>query len=61
MIFHAGCLPKYRKEEDEKAKKTSDAVNYEKPADVQPAYYRTGDRDANAPAKMESGKEYKAQ
>jgi len=60
MIFHAQCFAKYKKEKEDQSKKKHDTENYDKPADVQPAYYRTGDRDSGTAARMETGTEYKS-
>jgi len=59
MKFHAQCFPKWKKENEDQSKKKHDAVNYEKPADVQPAYYRAEDRDSKQKPRLETGAEYK--
>jgi gelsolin len=54
--FHIQCMGKYVKESREQDLRGRN-VMYEKPADVQPAYYRTA--DGGTGSRMESGSEYK--
>eukprot|EP01126_Amoeba_proteus_P035888 TRINITY_DN3630_c0_g1_i6.p1 TRINITY_DN3630_c0_g1~~TRINITY_DN3630_c0_g1_i6.p1 ORF type:complete len:120 (-),score=16.92 TRINITY_DN3630_c0_g1_i6:49-408(-) len=58
-IFHAQCFGRYKKEMTA-AELAGRNATYEKPADVQPAYYRVADPQSGATAKMETGSVYKA-
>jgi len=55
-IFHAGCHAKWSAEQKATGKGAWGSV-YDKPADVQPAYYRTADNSGSA--RMETGDQYK--
>jgi predicted nucleic acid-binding Zn-ribbon protein len=54
--YHALCLGQFKKDHAAQLNAKRNA-EYERGADVQPAYYRVSD-GAN-PARMETGKEYK--
>jgi gelsolin len=55
-VYHIQCFGKYKKDEIQDNLRGRN-VMYEKPADVQPAYYRTA--DGSGLSRMESGSEYK--
>jgi len=56
-IFHISCFPVWSKQKDQETLAPRNA-SYERGADVQPAYYRTG--ETSGEARMEDGSTYKS-
>jgi hypothetical protein len=57
-IFHISCFPIWSKNRDQSDLAPRNA-SYERGADVQPAYYRTG--ETTGEARLETGSSYKSQ
>lgn len=60
-IFHSRCFNLWKKEEEEAKRDKNNRENYEKSADVAPAYYRVADPTTGAEARMQTGVEDRAQ